>query len=82
MKFRVGTRSTARQVAVVIYIIFGALKAVRTVIANLQPAASGSMTGEKQPTWIDDCWKTDGFQNPSWCPSQEGPAAKVPGVCH
>ena len=36
---------------------FGALeaKALQTLTADLQPAASGQMAAEKRPTWTDDC---------------------------
>ena len=33
---------------------FGARKAFQTLPASLEPAASGPMTAEKQPTWTDD----------------------------
>ena len=42
-------------VAVVICILFGALDILQAVIADLQPAASGPMTAEKQPSRNDDC---------------------------
>ena len=34
---------------------FWALKAIQTVIADLQLAALGPMTAEKQQTWTEDC---------------------------
>ena len=36
------------------YILLGALEAFQTLAADLQPAASGPMIAEKQPTWTDD----------------------------
>ena len=39
------------KVALLIYTIFGALKALWTLLTNLEPAASDSMTAEKRPTW-------------------------------
>ena len=41
-----------------------AFRALQTVTADLQPAASGPMAAEKQPTWTDDCGKADGFASP------------------
>ena len=39
----------------VIYTLSDAFKALQAVVADLQPAASGPMIAEKQPTLKDDC---------------------------
>ena len=50
MDFQGGAQSRALQAAVVIYARFGTLKTFQTLTADLQPATSGQMIAEKQPT--------------------------------
>ena len=68
-----GTGSKVNGVGVVNHFLCGALTALQTMIAHLQPAASGPMTAEKQPTWTDDCCRRFS-KSAAMCPSKEGPA--------
>ena len=58
------TGSKGNGVAVVNHVDFRTRRALQTVIADLQPAASGPMTAEKQPTWTNNCWTASVFLNP------------------
>ena len=55
MDFRSATRSKGPRVVTLINDRLGALEALQSLIADLQPAASGPMTAEKQTTGTDDC---------------------------
>ena len=55
MDFHGGARSTIQQVVVVNEGKSAALEALQSLIADLQPAASGPMTAEKQQTETDAC---------------------------
>ena len=54
-EFSRGTRSKRNGVVVAIYFLFNAPEALQTLTADLQLAALGPMTDDKQPTLTDDC---------------------------
>ena len=53
--FSGGSRIHYNGVTLVNHVEIGAIEALQTMTADLQPAASGPMTAQKQPTQTDAC---------------------------